>query len=111
MENENQEQHNENTPNENTENPTNNVENTPGNNEMSEPKRENVKRIFNNEKVKTYFKNQKPNFSGSQFTDVLFPPNNESLLYLRSRNELVNDIIMEQVEWKRINEIFTSDNL
>ncbi len=111
MENEEEERNNENTPDETPENPTNNEENKQGNNEISEPKRENVKRIFNNEKVKTYFKNQKPNFSGNQFTDVIFPPNNESLLYLNSRNELVNDIIMDQVEWKRINEIFPSDNL
>ena len=56
MENEEQEENMEKTPNENIENPTNNEENVQGSNEISEPKRENVKRIFHNEKVKKYFK-------------------------------------------------------
>ena len=106
---------NENSENINNENQNNEITENENENEkeyeIKEPIREKVIRIFHNEKVNTYYNNQKPNLSNNKFTDEFFLPNNDSLFNKGIKNELTNEINMNEIEWKRISDIFTSENL
>ena len=101
--------------NENVENPNNeNILNTENQKEkefdFNEPIREKVTRIFHNEKVDKYYNAQKPNLSNNKFKDEIFLPNNDSLLNKGMRNQLVNEININEIEWKRISDVFASEN-
>jgi len=76
---------------------------------------------FNFANIKIYYKNQKPPISTELFTDILFPPNRDSLFgikkdgsnsdpYNSRREEYFYDFNVKEdnVEWRRASEIFES---
>ena len=101
---------NENVENTNNENILNTENQKEKEYEFNEPIREKVTRIFHNENVDKYYNSQKPNLSNNKFKDEIFLPNNDSLLNKGMRNKLVNEININEIEWKRISDVYTSEN-
>ena len=75
----------------------------------------NIQNIENLENIKNFF-NQSPPKSGEQWTDDIFPPNNNSISNSTQKfNDLFeceqNEIDITEIEWKRINEIYPEPNI
>ena len=75
----------------------------------------NIQNIENLENIKNFF-NQSPPKSGEQWTDDIFPPNNNSISNITQKfNDLFeceqNEIDITEIEWKRINEIYPEPNI
>ena len=109
-------QNNENEQNSNKQNNENeqnnnkqNNENEPNNNTTNNQKP--LKRIFHYESIKSYWNNQKPNYTNSEFKDELFPTTTESLMDYKKETEYVNKISINEIEWKKLSEILTPNEI
>ena len=109
-------QNNENEQNSNQQNNENeqnnnkqNNENEPNNNTTNNQKP--LKRIFHYESIKSYWNNQKPNYTNSEFKDELFPTTTESLMDYKKETEYVNKISINEIEWKKLSEILTPNEI
>ena len=88
---------------------TENNENEQNNNTTNTQKP--LKRIFHYESIKSYWNNQKPNYTNSEFKDELFPTTTESLMDYKKETEYVNKISINEIEWKKLSEILTPNEI
>ena len=75
----------------------------------------NISNFENYQNIKNFFDQKEPKF-GEQWTDDIFPPNNESIIGNSQKyNDLFeseeNDIDINDIEWKRANDIFYEPKL
>ena len=75
----------------------------------------NIQNLENIQNIKNFF-NQSPPKPGEQWTDDIFPPNNNSIISNAQKfNDLFecedNDIDISEIEWKRISEIYPEPNI
>ena len=66
-----------------------------------------IKRIFNHEKVIKYYKDQNPPSANRQkFIDKIFPPIIDSLSDRSNKNNGIDRINVQEIDWKKASELF-----